>query len=140
MDLVLASLVVAVGGSIGALARYAIGELARVWSRLPGWVGILIANLGGCVLIGLFANLLAAGPEVADAPSVLAGTSREALLWRGLLIAGTCGSLTTFSTFSLDTLMLFYEGRLGYLLLNVAASVAGGIAGTVLGLFSGGVL
>lgn len=131
-------LMIALGGSLGALLRYAFGELARVWRGLPGWVAILAANLLGCALIGLFFALLDS-PEASltggEAPGPAAS---DPTLLRAFLITGFCGSLTTFSTFSRDTIMLYYEGRPGLLGLNVGGSVVGGLVGTALALTLGG--
>ncbi len=53
------------------------------------------------------------------------------------LVIGFLGSFTTFSTFSLDTLMLWEGGRPGWALVNVGVSVIAGLAFVALGLWIG---
>ena len=107
-------LLVLVGGAVGAPLRY----LADGWvSRRAGpalpW-GTLAVNVAGSFLLGVLA---AASPTWLI---TLGGT-------------GLCGALTTFSTFSFETVRLLEEGRLRSALLNVLASVALGLAAAALG-------
>ena len=104
---------VALGGAVGAVGRYGI-------SLLP-WKGAfplltLATNFLGAVAIG-FQRLLG---------------ERGKLFWQ----TGVCGSFTTFSTFSLEAVTLFQNGRylLGgaYVLLSVALCVAGVLLGQCL--------
>jgi len=111
-------LAIAAGGALGALARYGLGELARTWRALPGYGAILVANLSGCLLIGLGSKLL---PDT------------SALARAGLLV-GLCGALTTFSSFSLDNVILFHERKLGALAFNVFASLGAGLLAVWIGL------
>lgn len=111
---------VAIGGVLGAMARFA---LARRWpwaatSGLP-WATLAV-NLAGCVLLGFLVRALpawGAGP----------GT-------RALLTVGFCGSFTTFSTFGYELVLLLQAGAYGTAALYLAASVALGVAGVALGL------
>lgn len=73
------ALLVALGGALGAVARWAVGQ------RLPGRRGTLAVNVAGSFALGV---LLAQG----------ASSSAYALL--GL---GFCGAFTTFSAFALDS-------------------------------------
>jgi len=111
---------VALGGAIGALARYGLSLWAtrRLGTHFP-W-GTLIVNLSGCFLIGWMMVLLAVKPWFSEN-------------LRLLLIAGVLGSLTTFSTFGYDTLALIDEGRFRAALLSVIANLALGLTGVVLG-------
>lgn len=116
---------VALGGALGASARYSIGvTLLRVYGG-PAPVATWTVNLLGCLLIGVLAPLVA-GPEL------------EAR--RLLLVTGFLGSFTTFSTFSLDTLALWRAGETGWALLNVAGSVGLGLLFVALGLTIGAFL
>lgn len=115
------SLAVAVGGALGAVSRYWlmlwIGSLAG--TRFP-W-GTALVNLLGSVVIGVLYVVI----------------SERLLLseqWRSLLVVGYLGAFTTFSTFSLDTLLLLQDGRWPAALGYVAGSVLLCLAGAWLGM------
>ena len=112
--------VVAVGGALGALARYGV-QLGLPHS--PGawpWATVAV-NLTGCLLIGLLlAVLLARAP---DHPWL-----------RPFLATGVLGGYTTFSTFSVDAVQLVEAGRWPLAVAYVLLSVLGGLAAVVLGL------
>lgn len=108
---------VAVGGMLGALARYLLAQ----W-RTPGFpYAILIANVIGSFGLGV----------------LLGGVSDATFL---LLGVGFCGAFTTFSTFALDTLVLGREGRRTAAVMNVVASVAACVVAAAIGLQIGAVL
>lgn len=117
-------ILVAVGGALGATARYSAGLVAiRLWGTgLP--VGTWIVNLAGSFLIGLAVPFL-----------ITKMGATEGL--RFALVVGFLGSFTTFSTFSLDTLSLWETGRPGWALLNVGGSVLAGLLLVALGLWVG---
>jgi CrcB protein len=90
-------LAIAVGGSLGALARWGIAEaLPHSPTHLP-W-GTALANVSGCFAIGV---LLV----------VLAEKRPDDRLLRPLLGTGVLGGYTTFSTYALDTRVLLAAGR-----------------------------
>ncbi len=86
---------VALGGAIGAMARYAV-SLIPVKSTFP-WL-TLFTNLVGAMLIGFIAGIAAEKNGVSQ---------NMILFWK----TGVCGGFTTFSTFSLETYTLL-EHRL----------------------------
>lgn len=104
---------VALGGAIGALARF--GLALGIAARLDGarWPATLAANLLGCLAIGAAWRIL---EHHAASPAV-----------RGLLVTGVLGAFTTFSTFGLDVLTLLESRRPGAAAAYVLASVAGGL-------------
>jgi len=118
-------LLVMLGGSLGALSRYAIGLLAVKWwgPRFP-W-GTLAVNLVGCFLIGwLFAlsgRVRLLTPEV-----------------RLLLITGYLGALTTFSSFALETVNAGRDGLVLQPLANILLNNFGGLLLTYIGARIGG--
>ena len=87
---------IALGGALGALLRFAISTVAL--AVLPEWTvaGTLIANILGSFVIGLVAAWV-----------VRRGVSIER---EAFLITGFCGGFTTFSAFSLETVMLVVAG------------------------------
>ncbi len=111
-------LYVALGGAVGAVARYGVGVAAVRWSTSAPW-GTWGVNALGCLLIGLALPLVRAdGPRLA-------------------LVVGVLGSFTTFSTYSADTVLLWEAGRRGLALANAAGSVAVGVLFVGLGLALG---
>jgi fluoride exporter len=113
-------LAVAVGGAVGAVLRYG---LTGWLHTLSGWVfpiGTLAVNLLGSLIIGAVMEL-SAGRYL---------FSPEARL---LLVTGFCGGLTTFSTFSFETVALLEEQQWAAAAGNVALNVGLCIAATYLG-------
>lgn len=111
-------LLVLVGGAIGAPTRYLTDVMvqSRHDSALP-W-GTLTVNVVGSFVLGLVAGL----------------ASTTAPGWVLTLIGtGFCGALTTFSTFSYETVRLADAGRWRAAVLNVAVSLVLGLAAVTLG-------
>lgn len=112
---------VALGGALGALARFTTG-LAVAWiAGQPSPLATLFVNIAGSFIMGMVAVALPARFELAEA-------------WRGFLAIGFLGAFTTFSTFSLDAVFLYERGRLGWAVAYVAVSVAGSLGAVALGL------
>ncbi|MBS4150256.1 fluoride efflux transporter CrcB [Pseudomonadota bacterium DY0742] len=114
-------LAVALGGIVGTLMRFGISLwVSNQWPR-HFYFATLTVNLAGCLIIGfLYAHFLAR-PEVS--PEL-----------RGALIIGFLGSLTTFSSFSLDSLRLLESGQVLTALLYTSGSVVGGLLAAWAGL------
>jgi CrcB protein len=106
---------VALGGALGAAARYAIGaQLAR-----PGFpVAILTVNVVGSFLMGL---------------AVVWFGRMGATSWQPFVMAGLLGGFTTFSAFSLETVALIERGHTGQALSYVALSVGLSVGALALG-------
>ena len=118
-------LLVMVGGSLGAASRYGVGLLtARLWGTGFPW-GTLAVNLAGCFVIGLLFAL-------ADRSRLLTPDLRL------LLITGYLGALTTFSSFSLETVNAGRAGLALQSLTNILINNVGGLTLTYLGLRLGG--
>lgn len=111
---------VALGGAIGASARYLTGVAAL---RLMGpgfpW-GTLVVNVIGSFLMGAIVILLAELSANRFAP---------------LLMTGLLGGFTTFSAFSLDAVTLWERGETMQAAVYVAASVVLSLAALMAGLF-----
>ncbi|HEX9999590.1 MAG TPA: fluoride efflux transporter CrcB [Actinoplanes sp.] len=110
------ALLVAVGAAVGAPLRYLVDRWMRGWLGEAFPWGTLTVNVAGSALLGFLAGLPAAG----------AGTA--------LLGTGFCGALTTYSTFSWETLMLTRAGARRRALAYVALSLTAGLAAASLGL------
>jgi len=112
---------VTVGGIVGTLARFATATWVNAnWPR-HFYTGTLAVNIVGCLIIGLLYGLFLIRPEV---PVEI----------RSGLIVGFVGGLTTFSSFSLDTLRLLENGQVATALGYAALSVVGGLLATWAGL------
>lgn len=114
-------LAVAIGGALGALARYLLsGWLTSLLGRGFPW-GTFGVNLLGCCLIGMLYIWLT--QELKLAP-----------IWQAVLIAGFTGAFTTFSAFALEALALLENGRAVVAISYVTASLLLGIAGVAAGM------
>ena len=112
-------LYVGVGGLIGSIARYSVGDwlAARLGPAFP--YGTFFVNVTGSFVLGLLVGLV--------------GSRDDAQAWRLFLGVGFCGGYTTFSTYALDTVRLIDDGSLvaalGYFvggpILGLAAALAG---------------
>jgi CrcB protein len=114
-------LLVALGGAIGAGARHIVNLSAMRAFGLGFPVGTLFVNVVGSFAMGLAAGYFA-----------FRGEGGMAL--RLFLMTGILGGFTTFSAFSLETVLLFERGQVGLAALYVVGSVAGSVAGLVAGL------
>ncbi|MFE9674145.1 fluoride efflux transporter CrcB [Streptomyces sp. NPDC006259] len=114
-------LLVVAGGMVGAPLRYLTDRAvqARHDSVFP-W-GTFVVNAVGCAVLGLVTGAAAAG--AAD-PHL-----------RLLLGTGFCGALTTYSTFSYETLRLTETGAGAHAVANVVAGVAAGVGAAFAGVW-----
>lgn len=125
----LQTILVMVGGAIGSALRYHAGKLALALVG-PGWPwGTLFVNVAGGLCMGLLVGSLA-----------LRGVGGEST--RLFVAVGILGGFTTFSAFSLETVLMIERGEIAsaltYILVSVIASVGAlalglGIARTALG-------
>lgn len=112
---------VMLGGAVGAGARHLVGRAALVlWG--PGFpAGTLAVNVIGGLAMGLLAGWLATR-----------ASGDEAL--RHLLGVGVLGGFTTFSAFSLETVLMIERGELATALFYIVASVVLAIGALFAGL------
>jgi fluoride exporter len=108
-----------VGGTIGALARVGLAEVAP--HGPGGWPWATFAvNMVGALLLGYFVASLRDHPEESVA--------------HPFLTTGICGTLTTFSTLQLELFEMVDAGRLGLAAAYVAATLVAGYAFVRLGI------
>ena len=103
---------VALGGLLGTLCRYALSTWVDARSRSTFPYGTLAVNLLGCFIAGFLFPLL----EQAVSPEV-----------RLAVFAGFLGGFTTFSAYGLQTFALANDGMLSLAALNVLVSNAAGL-------------
>jgi CrcB protein len=110
-------LLVGAGGAIGAMARYGLASaVGRLWPMGFPLATLLINIIGSCAM-GVFVGLMA---------RFLPDWQEDARLF---VAVGLLGGFTTFSSFSLDTIVLIERGALlqagAYVLLSVVVCVIG---------------
>lgn len=117
-------LLVAIGGAIGSVLRYATALLTAHWLGDQFPYGTMIVNLAGAFVIGLVHELAA-----------------EALLMPGtlrlFLTTGMMGGLTTYSSFSYETVRLMESGAWTSAWVNVVVTTVAAIGLCVLGMATG---
>jgi CrcB protein len=107
-----------VAGAVGALLRYATTHLfARRTDRLP-WA-VLVVNTAGSLIGGVVLGLVSTGAVGSDIQLIVLG--------------GLAGGLTTFSTFSVETVQLALERRWRVVAATVGANLVLGVAAAMLG-------
>jgi CrcB protein len=113
---------VGIGAAIGAWGRWGLSlGFNALFPLLP--LGTLVANLVGGYLMGVSMGLVALGGMIS--PEL-----------RLLVTTGFLGGLTTFSTFSAESVTLFSRGEYGWASLHLLGHVFGSLLMTALGLLT----
>jgi CrcB protein len=107
-----------VGGGLGSLARYFLGQVISKYSYTQFPLGTLIVNIVACLLVGLLAGLI----------------DHKAAA-RAFLIIGFCGGFSTFSTFTVETMDLIRGNFMGHVVLYILASLVCCMGATFVGLW-----
>jgi CrcB protein len=112
---------IAVGGAVGAPARYGLSELigthgAGTFPWPTFWV-----NVSGSLALGVLV-------------AVLVGRARDGGRWRALLGTGFLGAYTTYSTFAVEADQLVQHGHAAVAVAYVVASISAGLAAAAVGL------
>lgn len=115
------SLLVMIGGAVGSLSRFWVNNVAVYLFGMAFPIGTLGINLLGSFILGF---LVAWGQPVGIDPKL-----------RLLLGTGFCGGFTTFSTFSVEGLIMLEKGDVGLGLLYIFGSVLGGLVAALGGFF-----
>ena len=118
-------LAVAAGGALGSLLRHGVNVLCARAIAQPVPHATAAANLAGAGIIGILAGMTASGALQLSPPL------------RAFIFVGILGGFTTFSSFMLDTLTLFYGGEPGVAVLNVVAQTLLGLAAVWAGYYVG---
>lgn len=111
-----------VGGGLGAGARYLVDGALMKGRKSAFPLGILIVNIAGSFLLGLLTGL----------------GSHLAPVWLTILGVGVLGGFTTFSTVSVETVLLAQGGRRDWAWVNLLGTLVAGITAAALGLMIGG--
>ncbi len=124
------TIAIGAAGAFGAIARYFVAQTVAAFQSPNGTIGQIplpiatwIANMLGCFLLG---GLTLSG----------AGESLSPLMRRAIA-TGFLGALTTYSTYSVETYMLFGAGQTGAAIGNVLLQVIGGLLAVGAGAYTG---
>ena len=115
-------LLAGLGGALGSMARHGLNHVIHqrnLASAFP--LGTFFINVAGSVVIGLVAGGLSSGRWSLSLES------------RTFIVVGLLGGFTTFSSFSLDTLVLLRQGNMTAVAANVVGQVTLSLAGVWLG-------
>lgn len=105
---------IAVGATLGAWLRWGLGLWLNA-SHSQVALGTLAANLGGGFVIGMAVAFFAGNPGFSPA-------------WRLFVVTGFLGGLTTFSSFSAESMLLLQRGEIGWAFAHSALHLVGSIA------------
>jgi CrcB protein len=121
----MAWLLVAVGGAIGSVARYALSTfvLRATGTLFP--LGTFVVNAAGCLCFGLVAG--AAEQRITLTPEA-----------RALILVGVLGGFTTFSSYVFESAGLIRDGQMTAAVLNIGGQVVAGLAAFWIGTAIGG--
>jgi CrcB protein len=108
-------LLVALGGAVGAPARYLMDRFVQQRHRSDFPLGTLLINITGCFVLG-----------------ILAAAAGSGWVW-SLAGVGFCGAFTTYSTFGYETVRLIELGRRLAAVANILVSVGLGLGAAALG-------
>ncbi|WP_074037793.1 fluoride efflux transporter CrcB [Exiguobacterium profundum] len=111
---------VGLAGAVGALARYGLGMMIDSIGPSAFPVSTLLINLSGSFLLGFLTHMFLRTGKLSPQFVTIVGT-------------GMIGSFTTFSTFSVETIRLLDESRIGLALLYVFLSITLGLGSSWLG-------
>lgn len=113
---------IALGGACGASLRFFISQFLLNWLGKGFPFATLVVNISGSFIMGLLYGLIEQG-------------TLEVSVYRTLVGIGFLGAFTTFSTFSLDTVLLIQQGEIFKAMANVLFNVVLCISAAAIGIF-----
>lgn len=109
-------LVIAIGGALGAVARYLLSSFVLRVSGALFPLGTFVVNVVGCLVFGAIAG--AATQRVQMTPAM-----------RLFLLTGILGGFTTFSSYAFESFTLVRDGQMVWAGINIVGQVAAGLVG-----------
>lgn len=106
----IAAFFVFLGGGIGAVLRYLISKSTLLFYKGQFPLSTLLSNILSCLIVGLFLTALSTSKSIN--PNV-----------KIFVLIGLCGGLSTFSTFSLETIQLLKSGNYYWAFANIFLSI-----------------
>jgi len=113
-------LAIAIGGAIGAVARYLLSAFVLRVSGTLFPLGTFVVNVIGCLVFGAIAGATAQRIEMS--PTV-----------RLFLLTGILGGFTTFSSYAFESFALIRDGQFVWATINVVGQVVAGLVGLWVG-------
>lgn len=113
---------IAIGGASGACLRYFISQILLNWLGKGFPFATLVVNISGSFIMGFLYGLIEQG-------------TLEVSVYRTLIGIGFLGAFTTFSTFSLDTVLLFQQGDIFKAMANIFLNVLLCLGAAALGVY-----
>jgi CrcB protein len=132
MQFLVQYLIIGVGGALGSMARFGVASLIDAMVRKGGppyFLGTMLVNITGCFLIGFIFSISATEGRYYLSP-----------LQRQFIMIGILGGYTTFSSFTLQSLLLAQDGQWFQAAVNVLGSVVLCLIGVWLGAMLAGML
>ena len=132
MQLALQYLIIGLGGALGSMLRFGLGSWIDAGATKAGPIfpyGTIIVNITGCFIIGFIATM-----SSPDGRWMLSSNTRN------FIMIGILGGYTTFSSFSLQTLLLAQDGQWWGAAANVTLSLVLCLAGVWLGAAAAGMM
>lgn len=114
-------LAIAIGGALGSVLRYVLSTSVQNALGRDFPYGTLLVNLVGCLAMGMLFT-------------VFLERAMHESAWRAGLVIGVLGGFTTFSAFSMETVLLLEEGAYGRAAVYAVASVILCVGATVVGI------
>ena len=114
-------LLVFIGGGLGSSLRHTVNMVSARYLGTGFPYHTFIINITGSIVMGLIAGYLAFKGDAAAS-------------WRLFLMTGILGGYTTFSAYSLDSIVVYERGEIGLALFYVVGSVVFSIAGLFAGI------
>ncbi|EKK07996.1 MULTISPECIES: fluoride efflux transporter CrcB [Acinetobacter calcoaceticus/baumannii complex] len=112
---------IALGAVLGAWLRWALAlKFNHIFQNIP--LGTMLVNLIGAFIIGFSVAFFA--------------NSTLSPSYKLFVITGFCGTLTTFSTFSMEVVSLLQSGKFDYAILTIAIHVLGSLLLTGAGIYT----
>ena len=111
---------IAIGGAIGAVARYALSMLVLRVSGTLFPLGTFVVNVAGCLVFGAIAG---ASAERVQIPPAM----------RLFLLTGILGGFTTFSSYAFESFSLLRDGQFFAASVNIVGQVVAGLVGLCAG-------